>query len=253
MISISHRVVLITQQIDEKGDPVIPQIINKKRTIFILHFLIALQFSSTFYLYAAADHPEFKRIDKIIKAIEKDLERGFQRNYRFSEKKFPIYQSKKGIISDDFPFKKAYVRIAHLLARKECLPIFLNYCEDLSQEVLEINKDLKDPRKALHKVLERWEHEAGFSNVVTLNEVLEEKEFHEVLLRKNPINDLAVGPGHGIDTHRIQWNMITRDFKMNPHLYTDNRNLINLSFISDLYASFGNISIRKTKGLLPNP
>lgn len=94
--------------------------------------------------------------------------------------------------------------------------------QSLEAEVMELAARRKIlPQEALEQVLRRGEQAGGFKPAVKLEpRAYTDAEFHDMLQKGSLFQDPTfLNKAHGVQTHRIQWNLVMRDMELNPKAY----------------------------------
>jgi len=117
---------------------------------------------------------------------------------------------------------------------------FFDRMQELEREVYERTLRTGDKSEdALEAVLSKWERQQGFIQTVNIEKELSGVQFHRIINRKRAFRDEAFahkdrnGIPHSAQAHRIQWNVIMRDYKANPAEYPGMKNA------ADVYRMFG--------------
>jgi hypothetical protein len=93
-----------------------------------------------------------------------------------------------------------------------------DYLSDLDLEVLAVAKKYGiSPHDANEVVLQAWEKKYGLETM-NLDRKMGDEEFFDLFRNHHVFRDLFFAPrsSHGINTHRIQWNLIMRDIAEKP-------------------------------------
>jgi len=101
----------------------------------------------------------------------------------------------------------------------------------------------KAPELVLQDILFQCEIENGFNHsVAELDKGLSAQQWYDLLKKGSLFHDVAfVGQPHGIDSHRLQWNLVMREMKDHPEQYG------NLS-PGNLYKKLGDAELMKQMG-----
>lgn len=146
-----------------------------------------------------------------------------------------------GQVSLDNPYYKSYASIRRFLADGQRV---FRRLQQLEIEVMQkVRESDKAPELVLQDILFEWEIDNGFDHTVAeLNKGLSAEQWYDLLKKGSMFHDVTfVGQPHGIDSHRLQWNLVMREMKDHPEQYAD-------ISAGNLYRELGNAEMMKQMG-----